>query len=161
MFIGLITDTHENMPKIRKAVELFNERKVDIVLHCGDIISPITFKEFKDLHCKIEFVFGNNDGERALLVEKFRDKGRFHPPGYELEIDGKKFIMMHEPVGIEALAHSEKYDYIIYGHTHKQDIRKFGKCRIINIGETGGWITGKCTVGILNPRTDKLEILEI
>ncbi len=161
MLIGIITDTHENMDKIRKAVKILNERKVDIVLHCGDIISPITFKEFKNLNCGIEFVFGNNDGERVFLVEKFKNKGRFHPPGYEFELDGKKFIMMHEPVGIEALAESGKYDYIIYGHTHKQDLRKIGKGMIINIGETGGWITGKCTIGILNPRTNELEILEI
>jgi len=60
MLVGLMTDTHENMVNIKKGVEIFNQRNIEILLHCGDIISPITFKEFKNLNCSIEFVFGNN-----------------------------------------------------------------------------------------------------
>jgi len=161
MKIGILTDTHENMNKIRKAVEIFNSAKVDMVLHCGDIISPITTKEFKDLKAPMHLVFGNNDGERVFLVEKFKGIGEFHQPGYEFTVGNKKGIMMHEPVGIEALAESGKYDYIIYGHTHKRDIRKIGKTLIINIGETGGWLTGVASIGILNTETDEIEVIEI
>ena len=68
---------------------------------------------------------------------------------------------MHEPIAIEALAKSGKYDYIIYGHTHKQDIRKEGRTMIINIGETGGWLTGKCNIGILDTNSGEIKIIEI
>ena len=47
MKLGIISDSHENMPLIAKAVELFNHEEVDLVLHAGDFISPITAKEFK------------------------------------------------------------------------------------------------------------------
>ena len=47
-----MTDSHENMDKIRIAVEKFNEHKIGHLYHCGDIISPITFKEFKNLNKK-------------------------------------------------------------------------------------------------------------
>ncbi len=161
MKIGILTDTHENMDKIRKAVEVFNSVKVDMVIHCGDIISPITTKEFQNLKAPMHLVFGNNDGERVFLVEKFKGIGEFHQSGYEFKVENKKIIMMHEPVGIEALAESGEYDYVIYGHTHKRDIRKIGKTLIINIGETGGWLTGVASIGILNTETDEIEIMEI
>ena len=41
MIIGVIADTHENMPFIRKAVDYFNDKAVSLVLHAGDLISPI------------------------------------------------------------------------------------------------------------------------
>ena len=161
MLIGIITDSHENMNNIRKAVALFNEKNVELVLHCGDLISPITAREFKNLKSKMLVVFGNNDGEKIFLVKTFKDFGTFNYPGYEFEQDNKKFIMLHEPVGLEALAESGKYDYILYGHTHNQDIRKVGKTLIINVGESCSWLTGKSTIGILDTSKDEVEIIEL
>ena len=160
MLIGIMTDSHENMDKIRLAVERFNSLKIEHLYHCGDIISPITFKEFKSLNCGIDFVFGNNDGEKFLLIEKFKGKGVFHQYYYEFTIHNKKFIMMHEPLNLEALVRSGIYDCIIYGHTHQQDIRQ-GKPMVINIGETGAWLSGKSTIGILDTDKMELQIIEL
>lgn len=160
MLIGIMTDSHENMDKIRLAVKVFNSMKIEHLYHCGDIISPITFKEFKELSCNIDFVFGNNDGEKIMLIEKFKGKGTFHQYIYEFEIDGKKFIMMHEPLNLEELIKSNRYDCIIYGHTHMQDIRE-GRPMVINIGETGAWLSGKSTIGVLDTSSMKLEIIEL
>ncbi len=161
MLIGIITDSHENMDNIKKAVTLFNEKKVELVLHCGDIISPITARHFKELKSKMKLVFGNNDGEKVFLINTFKEFGTFHEPGYEFEQDGKKFIMMHEPIGIDALAESGKYNYILYGHTHKQDIRKIGKSTIINVGESCTWLNGQAFIGILDTVEDKVEIISL
>jgi predicted phosphodiesterase len=40
MRIGIISDTHDNMPLIKRACELFNAREVQMVLHCGDYCAP-------------------------------------------------------------------------------------------------------------------------
>ncbi len=161
MLIGIITDSHENMDNIQRAVSIFNEKKVELVLHCGDIISPITAKEFKNLNSKMTLVFGNNDGEKPFLIKNFNDFGTFYPPGHEFELENKKFIMMHEPIGIEALAQSQEYDYIVYGHTHKQDIRKIGKTTIINVGESCGWLTGEAFIGILDTNKNEVETIQL
>ncbi|HCL90984.1 MAG TPA: YfcE family phosphodiesterase, partial [Candidatus Atribacteria bacterium] len=50
MKIGIISDTHDNLPKIKKAVGIFNREKVELVLHAGDFVSPFTFLEFKNLN---------------------------------------------------------------------------------------------------------------
>jgi putative phosphoesterase len=155
MKIGVITDSHENMPVIAKAVDLFNREGVEIVLHAGDIISPITAKEFKRLKARMIAVFGNNDGERLLLRERFGPFGEIHERKWEGEIAGKKVLLIHEPDMLDALVKSGCYDIIVYGHTHKIDVRD-GRTLVVNPGESSGWLTGRHTVGILD--TDRMDV---
>ena len=60
--IGIISDTHENEKSTQKAVAVLKDRNVELVVHCGDIISPPMLEHFKGL--KMKFVYGNNDGEK-------------------------------------------------------------------------------------------------
>lgn len=46
MKIGLIADSHDNLPMIRAAVEVFTAAGVEAVLRAGDIIAPFAAKEF-------------------------------------------------------------------------------------------------------------------
>jgi len=69
--------------------------------------------------------------------------------------------MMHKEKLIDALAESQKYDVIIYGHTHRTDLRKIGKTLIINPGECGGWLTGKSTIALLDLKTLEANIVEL
>ncbi len=161
MKIGIISDTHENMAKIAKAVALFNREKVGAVLHAGDIISPITAKEFIALQAPLIVVFGNNDGDRLYLTKRFRGIGKLHPKKFEGSLGGKKVLLIHEPDMLDALAASGRYDLIVYGHTHQAEIRKEGATLIINPGEGGGWITGKSTVALLDTKTMKAKLIGI
>ncbi|MEW6620196.1 MAG: metallophosphoesterase [bacterium] len=161
MKIGIMADSHENMPMIAKAVEYFNQVQVDLVLHAGDIISPITCKEFKHLNSKLIAVFGNNDGERALLTKKFNElKIEIYPAPYELTIVGKRILLYHIPDFLDDLIKTGSYDVIIYGHTHTVDVRE-GKTLVINPGECGGWLTNNCTVGILTLPECRVEIVNM
>ena len=40
MRIGVISDTHDNLLMIKKAVEVFNRHGVGMVVHAGDFIAP-------------------------------------------------------------------------------------------------------------------------
>ena len=161
MKIGIISDTHDNMFQIKKAVEIFNREKVELVFHAGDFVSPFTFLEFKNLNCPLKGVFGNNDGDKLYLQEKFKEIGEIYPVPYETNIDHKNIIMMHKEKLIDALGESQKYEVIIYGHTHRIDLRKIGKTLIINPGECGGWLTGKSTIALLDLKTLEANIVEI
>jgi len=158
--LGIIADSHENMPLIAKAVELFNHEEVGLVLHAGDFISPITAKEFKRLKSKLIGVFGNNDGDKLLLQRQFQDIGELYEDYHELEIEGKKVVLMHQPKFLETLIASGKYDLIIYGHTHEIDIRE-GQPLVVNPGECGGWLTGRSTVAIVELETMKVKIYDL
>lgn len=161
MLIGIISDSHENMIMIEKAVELFNSKNVQLVLHAGDIISPITYSRFNKLKSKFIAVFGNNDGEKKMLKEKFKNIGDIYENNYSCEIQGHNIIMMHEPYNLEKLIDSQKYDVIIYGHTHIPEIRKSGKTLVLNPGECGGWLTGNSTVALLYLDNKEAEIIKL
>ena len=161
MKIGIISDTHDNLPQIKKAVTFFNREKVDLVLHAGDIVSPFTALEFKDLDCSFRGIFGNNDGDKLYLREKFKNIGKLFPTPYITEIEHKNIIMLHKEKLIESLIKSQKYDIIIYGHTHRLDLRKIGKTLIVNPGECGGWLTGKSTVALLDTENLNAKIVDL
>ena len=161
MKIGIISDTHDNLPQIKIAVEIFNREKVELVLHAGDFVSPFTFLEFKNLNCPLKGVFGNNDGDKLYLQEKFKVIGEIYPAPYIVKINNKNVIMLHKEKLIDALAESQRYDVIIYGHTHRSDLRKIGKTLIINPGECGGWLTGKSTIALLDLKTLEAKIINL
>ena len=161
MKIGIISDTHDNLPRIEEAVGIFNREKVELVLHAGDFVSPFTFLEFKNLNCSLKGVFGNNDGDKLYLQEKFRGIGKLYPTPYNVKINNKNIVILHKEKLIDALAESQKYDVIIYGHTHRIDLRKTGKTIIINPGECGGWLTGKSTIALLDLVNLEVKIVDL
>ena len=40
MKIGVLSDSHDNVHMVAKAVELFNDEGVVLVVHAGDFIAP-------------------------------------------------------------------------------------------------------------------------
>jgi putative phosphoesterase len=148
--IGVMSDSHDNLDAIRKAVEFFNEAEVELVIHAGDLIAPFTAKEFKRLNCEFVAIYGNNDGERDNLKEAY--KYLCHLEDFkELKIQNRKIAVFHgtNDAIIDALVKSGNYDIVIRGHTHKQEIIE-GKCMLINPGETCGYVSGKKTIVLLD-----------
>ena len=154
--IGIISDTHDNTEAVRKAVELFNERGVEIVLHAGDIISPFTAKHFSPLKAQMKCVFGNNDGDRPALVHAFAGIADFEPGWRKVVHNSLTIFLTHRPFPDPPSG----CGLYVYGHTHKAEIKK-GDCVILNPGECGGWVSGKRTVAVLNPSVMEVEIVEI
>ena len=160
MLVGVISDTHDNMNMLKKAVDLFNEREVEHVLHAGDYIAPFTAREFRRLNCRLVGVFGNNDGEKFGLVKNFEGFAELHEGIHQLELNGKMIALTHYPEIAETLAGRGSYDVVIYGHTHRADIRE-GESLVINPGECGGWLEGKSTVVILDLSTMRTELVNL
>jgi len=145
--VGIMSDSHDNMPKIRAAVELFNDAGMDFVIHAGDVVAPFTAREIKKLHCPFKIILGNNDGEVLGLYRAF-DGHVFQPP-YRMTINDKKVIILHDAMFLEDMKIVKGYDVVIYGHDHTAHIEAHPDgSLVINPGECGGWITGKSTVAI-------------
>jgi hypothetical protein len=51
MKVGLISDTHDNLPQIEKAVAFFNDKGVDFVIHAGDFVAPFSVAVLLKLNC--------------------------------------------------------------------------------------------------------------
>ena len=67
MRIGVVSDTHNNLKNCRRIVQLFNDARVDAVVHTGDITQGKTLAVFASLAAPLYGVFGNNDQERGGL----------------------------------------------------------------------------------------------
>ena len=158
--IGIISDSHDNRNNIKKAVEIFNQKKVCLVIHAGDFIAPFTCLDFKELHCKMEMVFGNNDGEKIGLSNAFKDLGTLLPGPRSFYVNDKKILLMHEHECVEEFMEIESADIVIYGHTHEADIKK-GHPLVINPGEAGGWLNGKSTIAVLDTETMETELIAL
>ncbi len=160
MKIGVFSDTHDNVPMVKKAVELFNREGVELVIHAGDFIAPFVVAAMSELRCRAVGVFGNNDGERIRLANRFEEVGEIHPNLASVEVGGRKIAAMHYPELAEPIAKSGEYDIVIYGHTHEIDVRNKGTL-LLNPGETGGWTTGKSTVAIVDLDSLEVEIRDL
>ena len=160
MKIGVLSDSHDNVPMIDKAVELFNDEGVALVIHAGDFIAPFAVEAMRELKCRVVGVFGNNDGERIAIAKRFEAIGEIYPNLAIAEIGGRTIAATHYPELAEPIAKSCQYDIVIYGHTHLMDIRRETSL-ILNPGETGGWTTGRCTVAIVQLDTLDAEIREL
>jgi putative phosphoesterase len=158
MKIGILSDSHDNLPAISKAVSVFNDAEVSLVVHAGDLVAPFVSVPLKNLRVEFTAVFGNNDGEKIGLANTF--KGRIHRPPYEFEFGGKKILLMHEPDNLDILASTGHYDAIIYGHTHIANVRK-ERTLVINPGEAAGWLKGKRTVAVWDLMYNDVQILPV
>ena len=150
MKIGIISDTHDHHQNVLKAIEIFNTLGVEYVFHAGDMVSPFTAKAFAEVKgAKLIAVFGNCDGEKRYLKSTIEEIGGEHYGQiYKGQIADKRIFMTHKHSNLEQ-GDGSKYDLVIYGHTHKQDIRKVEQTLIINPGEATDWITGESFVVVL------------
>jgi putative phosphoesterase len=156
MIIGIMSDSHDNLPAIEKAVALFNDQAVDAVIHAGDFVAPFTFAILSKLNVPLFGIFGNNDGEREGLLKVAAAVGELHDPPAVFHRAGIPIAVIHD---LEQLPESERggYRVVIYGHNHQYRIDE-GDPMMINPGETGGWLTGRGTVALLDTATMKAEI---
>jgi len=92
--LGIISDTHDNVVNIKKAVEVFKQKRVDFVVHLGDIIAPATVRFFEGL--RMRFIPGNCDGDIELIKKKIKEiNGEFLENGSELHIGTKNIMLFH------------------------------------------------------------------
>jgi putative phosphoesterase len=171
MIVGIMSDTHDHLPLIDKAVKKLEDEKVELVLHAGDYISPFVIPHFQPFKGKFIGVFGNNDGDHEVLKIRFAEfrleiRGVFA----EIKIDNLRVALLHggEPGGLpgpsellKSMIASECYDVIVHGHVHEAKAYRKGKTLIINPGEVCGYLTEKPSIAVLNTKTLDVKIIPL
>jgi len=156
MIVGLLADSHDNVPQLREAVTALADEGAECLLHAGDFIAPFAVRELVEFPGKVMAVFGNNDGERAGIKKVLPDV--FEAP-HLFELGGRRILVTHDLalVAEDQRAHA---DVVVYGHTHQVDITR-GKPLVLNPGECGGWLSGKSTAMILETAVLEPRVLTI
>jgi len=154
MKIGIISDIHDNLVNLRKALKKIEDEKIDKVFFCGDLVSPfvIDFIAEENFLIPIEAILGNNEGDIPMILGRIEkhDLNFTYPKDMkflEEEIDGKKIAVYHgdDPKKIQDLISSGKYDLLCTGHNHHPKIEIVGATLLVNPGTISGYQEGKIT----------------
>jgi uncharacterized protein len=154
MRIGVISDTHDNLPAIERAVAFFNTQKISFVFHAGDYIAPFSVVRLAALSCDWRGVLGNNDGEKDGLART--SGGRIVEGVLRVELGAKKIAVVHDLHSLD-MAH-EMAQIIVCGHTHKPELLTRKERVVVNPGEACGWLSGISTVAIIDLDAMKAKI---
>lgn len=139
MKIGVISDTHDQGDLIEKAVDCFNQEGVELVVHCGDWVSPFILYSFRDLQAPMKGVFGNNDGDKfrhLMTRDKLALNIQYEERFLELNIADRLIAVFHGDYQqiVDALVSCGKYDAVFHGHTHQKINQRLGNTLSLNPG---------------------------
>ena len=121
MKIGILSDSHDALLKIRKAVQIFTEKKVDGIIHGGDFVAPFSVAILSELTIPWWGVLGNNDGEVVGIFQK--SKGLIHSYYQEIKFNAYRIWVSHYYQPAELAFQSGRYDLSIFGHTHEKKLK--------------------------------------
>jgi uncharacterized protein len=162
MKVAIMSDTHDHIWALDKAATHLVQ--VDVVLHCGDLCSPFMIPRLAQAaHGKpVHIVWGNNDGDKRLLVtqaQKF-EQIQLHGDIALLDLDGFRVAVNHYPEVGRALAHSGQFDLVCYGHDHTAHSEHLGECLLLNPGELMG-LNGRRSFALFDTARRVLEWIDV
>ena len=139
MILGLLSDTHGNLPRTRTALELLRSENVTHIFHCGDVGSEAVLDllfEVQENGIPVTAVAGNVDEWEPDLLFYGQKLGLPVPRIQRLELAGLRIALHHGHYErhMEELAADPALDLLFTGHTHVPRDEKQGHVRIINPG---------------------------
>lgn len=157
MLVGVIADTHDRVPMIHAALRCFEDRRINVLIHAGDLVSPFAAKALKEFGGTIYVIYGNNDGERTGLKQVLP---QIQDGPLRVKLNGCA-ILVHHYVGWCRQEDVADCDVVISGHTHSVVTEVRDGRLYLNPGEACGWLSDRCTVAVLDTSIPSAEILEL
>ncbi len=148
MKIAIISDTHDHIDKTDLAIGQINQSDPDILIHCGDLVSPFMLDSLSIFRGPVHIVFGNNEGDK-FTISSFANKYpslTLHGEMGTIETDSGDIAFTHKPVFATGLASEKRYHAVFCGHSHRHKSEKINGTRLINPGdimglhEKPGWV---------------------
>jgi len=162
MKIGILSDTHGNIPATAAAVGRFRAAGVGAVFHCGDIGSFDVLSELSVMGVPVHAVLGNVDVYSADLKFFPTNIGvQLHGRFGEIELAETRIALLHSDDSrrFNQCVRSGQYDLVLSGHSHEVHDFRHGGTRCINPGTAGRGTPNTCAV--LDLVSGELGILEL
>ncbi len=163
MKIGILSDSHGKAQRLAAALEVFSDRGVDAIVHCGDAGSVECIEMLGVAGAAACAVAGNMDRRRtrAMAAAAERCGVAFATSFVEVPLGGGQFLVAthgHDAGLLAELIAGEQFPYICHGHTHRVRDERVGKVRVINPGALAHPRDPHYpTVAILDTDTDAVE----
>ena len=129
MKVLIVSDTHRKDDNLERIIE--EEAPFDMLIHLGDAEgSEYLIEDWVDKDCQLEMVKGNNDFFSDLPREEEIDIG-----GYKAFIThGHPYYVSLDSEYIREEGAARKVDIVMFGHTHRPYLKKFGDITVLNPG---------------------------
>ncbi len=131
--IGIISDTHGQTPRARKAIDLLLARGATRIIHLGDVGSESVLDLLAGIQATV--VFGNCDDDRSLARYATILGIEVVHPAAVIEVKSMRIGFTHGHLERELtrLLRSN-LDILLHGHTHEIRDEQVGGTRIMNPG---------------------------
>lgn len=168
MKIGILSDSHNNVTNLRRALDLFRAQHITTLIHCGDMTSPETAAHVAGF--QLIYVLGNSDGSAEALHNTIADLhpgNIFEREAYTGTLGGVRLAATHGhlPGKVDSLVRSGRYSFVFHGHTHRQRNDEVAgwrrKTRLINPGALGGSHYQPRSVCILDLESQEVRFLTV
>jgi hypothetical protein len=141
MRVAIISDTHDHIPNLRAAVKYCNAYGVQLLIHCGDLISPFMLDELAAFAGAVHLVYGNNAGDQHLISQACGLKYpaiTHHGVLGAVEAGGLKIAFTHYPQMARGIATQGLFEVVCCGHNHCYKVERIGGTLLVNPGELLG-----------------------
>ena len=147
MKITVISDIHDNIWNLQKALSMPELQATEAILFCGDLCSPFVIHLLGSAYSNpIHMVLGNNDGDVAAIIGNSKKYPNIHIHGeyFRGDLGGRSLAMNHYPEKARAIAENGGFDIVCYGHNHTVvNDEMVGDTLLINPGAVMGYHGGK------------------
>ncbi|MCK5877931.1 MAG: metallophosphoesterase family protein [Candidatus Marithrix sp.] len=146
MKIGIVSDSHDNIPLLCAAVADAKRRGAEAILHCGDIVAPSTLEQLQQYDLPLHVIHGNNAGDLytlAKLSHTPNSKIFYYGQDAAFTLAGRRIFIVHYPHYAQAMAITGDYDLVCCGHSHSISVEQITNNKrtqtfICNPGSVGG-----------------------
>lgn len=163
MKIGILSDTHNNIENLNKALARLRQEDVNVLIHCGDFTDPEVARLLYGF--RVHAVFGNGDYASGFIRQILLEQDRLSSAGlvYSGVLGGARIAATHGhlPGKTAELARSGQFDYVFTGHSHLHIDQRFGETRLINPGSLGGKRSEPRQFCLLNLETGEARFIEV
>ncbi|HHB91779.1 MAG TPA: metallophosphoesterase [Thioploca sp.] len=145
MKIGIVSDSHDNIPSLCAAIADAKYRGAEAILHCGDIVAPSTLGKVQQYGLPLHVIHGNNNGDLYVLSKlsnTSNSKIFYYGQDASFTLNEKRIFIVHYPHYARAMAITGDYDLVCCGHSHNISVKN-----IINSKGTETIVCNPGTVG--------------
>lgn len=148
MIVGVLSDSHDNLVELKKALDILQAEGAEFIIHAGDYVAPFSVQLLAELPIPWRGVLGNNDGEIVGILQK--SEGKVSGPFLEIEERGFRIWVSHYYQPAKWAFASGHFDLVVFGHTHEAIVKEEGRSILLNPGEVCGLLSGRGTVAVCN-----------
>lgn len=134
MKLLVISDSHDNIVRLKHIIGFAKACKADAIIHCGDWNTPLAVKQFSRVKIPVYGVLGNADIDPGIKIKMQKAKIKYKEDFLELKLNGWIIGICHYPTKLDGVIKSQKYDLLLHGHTHLKRDETQGRTRIVNPG---------------------------